>query len=244
MKYLLYDGSLDGLLTIIFDFYGNIPDIKIEVESDQIDFLEKIFIKTDRAKAKRVKRALKDKFGQKFFYDLKRNFKSKDKNKDDLIAGLIKLGFYYGRDYLNSSSKMAVRFRENSKSYGHELHQHKGFTRFREIQEGFLFTEIRPENNILEDLSAHFLSRMPQEKFIIYDKNRNIALISIKSQIELVDVIKFDIKESDEEEFFKRLWQGFYDSISIKERENKDLMVSNMPKKYWHMLPERENKDG
>lgn len=240
MKYLLYDGSLDGLLTIIYDYYRDIPDINIGVEKEQIDFLERVFIKTDKDKAARVKKTLKDKLGQGFIHDLKRNFKSKDKNKDSLIAGLIKLCLHHGRTYLGSASKMAIRFRENSKAYGHELHQHKGFTRFRKIQEGFLFTEITPENNILEDLSAHFLKRMPAEKFIIYDKARNIALISIKSEVELVDVVEFDIKESSDEAFFKRLWQGFYDSISIKERENKDLMISNMPKKYWHILPERK----
>lgn len=81
---------------------------------------------------------------------------------------------------------------------------------------------------------------MPGEKFVIFDKNRNKAALSIEGDVKEVDVIDLNIEESDEEVFFRKLWVKFYDTIAIKERENKKLMVSNMPKKYWKYLPEKK----
>lgn len=239
MKIINYDGSLAGLFTVVFDFYGEIFDIKIEVENNQLDFLEKIFIKTDENKAIRVERKLRENISEEFLKEISINFKSKDTNKDDLIARVIKLSLYYGRDYINSSHKYAIRFRENCKNYSSELHAYKGLLRFRQIQEEFLFAEIEAENNILEDLSKHFIKRLPKEKFIIFDKHLKKALISIESNTEIVDIIDLNIEETEEEKFFQDLWIKFYDTISINERSNKKLMISNMPKKYWKYLPEK-----
>lgn len=239
MKIINYDGSLAGLFTAVFDFYGEIFDIKIEVENNQLDFLEKIFIKADENKARRVEKKLRENISEEFLRQILLNFKSKDTNKDDLIARVIKLSLYYGRDYITSSHKYAIRFRENCKNYGSELHTYKGLVRFRQIQEGFLFAEIKPENNILIDLSKHFIKRLPKEKFIIYDRTKKKALISIETNTEIVDIIDLNIEETEEEKFFQDLWVKFYDTISIKERANKKLMISNMPKKYWKYLPEK-----
>ena len=239
MKIINYDGSLAGLFTVVFDFYGEIFDIKIEVENNQLDFLEKIFIKENEKKARRVEKKLRENISEEFLRQILLNFKSKDTNKDDLIARVIKLSLYYGRDYITSSHKYAIRFRENCKNYGSELHTYKGLMRFRQIQEGFLFAEIKPENNILIDLSKHFIKRLPKEKFIIYDRTNKKALISIESNTEIVDIIDLNIEETEEEKLFQDLWVKFYDAISIKERANKKLMISNMPKKYWKYLPEK-----
>ena len=52
----------------------------------------------------------------------------------------------------------------------------------------------------------------------------------------------------DEESFLKaiqsdgftRLWQDYYDSIAIKERENPRLLRRCLPVRYWKNLPERQ----
>lgn len=243
MKIILYDGTFDGLMTVVFDYYKEIFYIKIEKESSQMDFLEKIFVKTDINKAKRVKNAIKDKFSQNFLFHIRNNFKSKDSNKDKLIGIIIKLSFTYGKDFIKSANKYAVRFRENSKNYLSECHSYKGLLRFRQIQDGYLFAEFQPQNNILEDLSRHFLKRMPKEKFIIYDKNRKKALIAVAGNCELVDIVDLKIKDTDKEKLFKSLRIKFYDTIAIKQRANEKLMVSNMPKKYWKYLPEKNREE-
>lgn len=239
MEIIVYDGSFEGFLTAIFSSYKDLFKIKIESEKDQISFLDQKKIKTDFEKAKRVEDSIKKNLSGEFFYNIKIAFRSDYKNKDTIIARLIKLTFLKGEKIINSTNKYAIAFNRMLKNYWSEAHALKGLLRFREIQDGFLFAMYESHNYILEDLSRHFLRRMPREKFIIYDKNRKKAFISIFGNVEVVEILDLDIEESDEEKFFKELWIGFYDSISIKERKNKKLMISNMPKKYWKYLPEK-----
>ena len=230
MKNIVYDGSLEGFLTVIFIFYKELFKIRIECENNQISFFDQTFIKTEYDKAGRVENSIKKNISKEFFYQIKIAFRSDYKNKDIIIARLIKLSFLKGENIINSTNKYAIAFNKMIKNYTSEAHAFKGLLRFREIQEGFLFSEYESHNNILEDLSRHFLRRMPKEKFIIYDKNRKKAFISIYGNVEVVEVLNLDIEESDQEKFFQNLWIGFYDAISIKERKNKKLMISNMPK--------------
>jgi probable DNA metabolism protein len=39
---------------------------------------------------------------------------------------------------------------------------------------------------------------------------------------------------------FTRLWQDYYKSIAIKERENPRLLRRCLPVRYWKNLPERQ----
>ena len=243
MKIIVYDGTFEGFLTVIFTSYKEIFKVKIESEKDQISFLDQKYIKTDFEKAKRVEDSIKKNISKEFYYDIKIAFKSDYKNKDTIIARLIKLSFLKGEKITKSTNKYAIAFNKMVKNYGREAHAFKGLLRFKEIQEGFLFGQYESHNDILEDLSRHFLQRMPKEKFVIYDKNRNKAFVSIYGNFEVVEILNLDIKESKKEEFFQNLWIGFYDAIAIKERKNKKLMIENMPKKYWKYLPEKNRKN-
>lgn len=243
MKIIVYDGTFEGFLTVIFTSYTEIFKVKIESEKDQISFLDQKYIKTNFEKAKRVEDSIKKNISKEFYYDIKIAFKSDYKNKDTIIARLIKLSFLKGEKIIKSTNKYAIAFNKMVKNYSREAHAFKGLLRFKEIQEGFLFAKYESHNDILEDLSRHFLQRMPKEKFVIYDKNRNKAFVSIYGNFEVVEILNLDIKESKKEEFFQNLWIGFYDAIAIKERKNKKLMIENMPKKYWKYLPEKNRKN-
>lgn len=45
------------------------------------------------------------------------------------------------------------------------------FIRFRELENGILFSEITPKAQILTCVADHFEDRFPLENWIIYDKN-------------------------------------------------------------------------
>lgn len=236
-----YDGSFDGLMTVIFEKYQDIGKCEISKENDQVNFLESEFIKTNLVHAQRVITSIKDNIGDEFFADTYKVFKSENVKKEEVIAVTIKSCLIYGRVYLGSSKKAAVKFRQIVRSFDHELHAYKGLARFREIQDDYLLAEIEAENDLLEHLTPHFLARMPNEKFLIYDKNRNKASLCIKGKWEIVEILEMNGVDSKEEEVFKDAWRGFYNAIGIEERKNHKLMVSNMPKKYWKYLPEKKD---
>ena len=54
----------------------------------------------------------------------------------------------------------------------------------------------------------------------------------IESDLKIVDNI------SDREEDIENLWQTFYHTIGIKERQNDRCRMNFMPKKYWPYLLE------
>lgn len=234
-----YDGSFDGLFTVIFEKYHEIGKCEISVKTDQVNFLESEEIETDLVKAERVIKSVKDNIGEDFFADCYKVFKTKFEDKEETIAVTIRGCLTYGNMYLGSSKKGAVAFRSYIKNFGHEWHAYKGLTRFREIQDNYLLAEIEPEHDILQHVTSHFLDRMPAEKFIIYDKNRKKASLCINGNYEEVEILEMEAVESAREEIFREAWIGFYDAIGIEERKNHKLMISNMPKKYWKYLPEK-----
>lgn len=239
MNYI-YDGSFDGLMTIIFNAYNIIEDINIKVESNQLDFFEdSIISKTDLEKSTRVKNFLLKKFSVLYLNNIRLVFLSDSPSKENTIARYIKRGIIYGVKYMNSADENAVEFRRILKNLYSENHTYKGLLRFKEIQDGFLLANIEPHNDILEILTQHFLKRLPKEKFIIYDVKRRKCSMAINGDYKILEVEELNSVESSDEVFFKKAWQGFYKSVGIKERENKKLMMSNMPKKYWKYLPEK-----
>lgn len=208
-----YDGTYDGLMTVIFEKYKEIGKCEITKESEQVNFLESEFVETNLLEAQRVIKAIKDNIGDEFLADSYKVFKSKDESKEETIAITVKSCLVYGRIYLGSSKKAAVRFGQIIRNFNHEVHTYKGLARFREIQENYLLAEIEPENDILEHLTPHFLKRMPNEKFIIYDKNRKIASLCEKGSLDIVEILEMIGVDSKEEEIFKDAWKGFYKEI-------------------------------
>lgn len=79
---------------------------------------------------------------------------------------------------------------------------------------------------------------MKKEKFAIFDKEREMIAYYDTEKVEIFFVKSPEIEWSDEEMEYSELWKTFHKSISIKERENKKLQQSNLPKYYWKYLVE------
>jgi probable DNA metabolism protein len=239
MKYL-YDGSYEGFLTVVFDAYKVIEDIEIVKKTDQLNFFEDcITTRTNLEKAERVEKALVNKISKTFSENVYLCFNSKFENKETTVARVTKLVFKKGLQVLNSADEDCRRFISMIKNIRSENHKYKGLLRFKKLENQILFATIEPENDILEILLDHFMKRLKNEKFIIYDKIRNKAVFYANNEYRLYKVENPDLIYADDEDFFERAWINFYNYIKIDSRENKKLMASNMPKKYWQYLPER-----
>lgn len=132
---------------------------------------------------------------------------------------------------------------ELSRAVGKEAHAWKEFLRFRELKGGILYAEITPKNQVLPVIAEHFADRFPQEDFVIYDSIHSSCLMHPKRQRWLLvtdQERKWQrIRElSEEEAEWEKLWRGFRESISIKEREDKHLQRQNMPLRYRENMPE------
>lgn len=230
-----------GLFTVIFDKYKILENSHIEPKSLESNFFkDEIFVSSDKNKAMRVKKSIVKNFGWSFLNKILLVFASYYKNKEDCIAKTLKGMYLYGKDYLYSSKTFSVNFLKIQKEVSREIHTYTGLLRFKEIEGDVLFAEFTPKSDILKFLTPHFKNRLRGEDFIIYDAKRNYAAFYLKGELDYYCAKDFEVKKTDDEDKFSNLWREFYTAVSIDERKNTKLMTSNMPKKYWKYLPEKD----
>ena len=236
-----YDGSFDGLLTVIYMAYEDRENKILRVSSNTeqlILTLDSINIVTDFSKARRVEKAICDKLSYNFFNSIRTCFLSFDKNKDTIIIRTVYKALKQGEEILNSLDEHAFYMNKLIKQVLNERHKYLGLLRFKEMKDGTMFSTIEPKNNVLPILIYHFKNRMKRERFAIYDKKRKMIAYYDTKKVEIFFVKSLEIEWSDEEIKYSELWKTFHKSISIKERENKKLQQSNIPKYYWKHLIE------
>ena len=231
-----YDGSFDGLLTVIYMAYNDRESnmLRVNAKAEQLILaLDDIHIITDFSKARRVEKSICDKLSYNFLNSIRTCFLSCDKNKDTVIIHTVYKALKYGEEILNSPDDHAFYMNKLVKQVLNERHRYLGLLRFKEMKDGIMFSTIEPKNNILPILISHFKNRMKREKIAIFDKGRKMIVYYDGKKAEIFFVESLEIEWSDEEIEYSELWKTFHKSISIKERENKKLQQSNIPKYYW-----------
>ena len=126
---------------------------------------------------------------------------------------------------------------ELSRRVSNEAHVYKEFIRFRELEGGVLFSEISPKSQVLTCIADHFADRFPLENWMIYDKSHEAFLIHReKERWRLVWGSELNTEAasrvSEGEKKYECLWKGFFESVSIRERENPKLQQTHLPKRY------------
>lgn len=242
-KTYLYDGTFDGLLTIVFDCYvlKKFP-IKIIAENKYIpnilDDIERVI--TDYNRATRIFNGIVKNISYDVLYNSYYAFLAEDNEKEINILKYLLYGFSIGPK-INTMLSIDFVFKVNSlrKKMLSEAHSLKGLLRFSKIGDNLFYSSIHPTHNVIENLGHHFIKRLPTQNFIIHDKNRNIAFLYNTEKYEIVDSSSINIPCLSEEELkYQELWKAFFNTIAIKERTNKKLQMQFMPKKYWKDLTE------
>lgn len=238
----IYDGSFDGLLTIVFDCYVSktIPSRIITSEFEIDLFCKYISIKTDEQKAIRIYNGIAKNISYHALATAYNVFLSNIQNKEIDIVKYLLLGFKIGNkiDHLLTNDIVLNMEKTKKRVFG-EYHRLCGLVRFIKLKNGMFYAKIHPDNNVLELLGHHFISRLPNENFIIHDKKRNIALLYNTKEYLITEASNIKITSLSEEElYYQNLWNCFYHTIGIKERKNSRLRMQFMPKKYWQDLIE------
>lgn len=121
-----------------------------------------------------------------------------------------------------------------SRSVSNEAHLYEEFIRFRELENGLLFSEITPKAQVLVCIADHFADRFPLENWMIYDKTHKKFLVhrkhgewTVVSGAALNRSAAEHISES--EKAYAELWKEFFESISIRERENPVCQRTHLP---------------
>lgn len=242
-KTYLYDGSFDGLLTIVFDCYTKktLPQKIIDFNNYTYNFLDNtLTIETDYSKSKNIFDQISNTICKDALFNSYYAFLSNDKEKEINILKYLCNGFDIGPEINNKITLSYVFKVINLKRKAlSECHKLKGLVRFKELSDNLCYASIHPDNNILEPLGKHFINRLPNMQFIIHDKNRNLYFIYNGKEYRILQNQNIVLPDITDSEFkYQELWKLFFNTISIKERENRRCQMQYMPKKYWNDLVE------
>lgn len=244
-----YDGSFDGLLTVIFKAYRNRQELnRVTTALPQFTLnfsgTGSIHISTDYEKARKVENTICEKISVQFFHNMKLCFLSWNEDKDTAIVHTVYNAIALGEGILDSMEEYAFLMKKLIRQVLSERHRYLGLVRFREMTDGTLFSTIEPRNNILPILLSHFKERLKTEKFAIFDKKRGMLAYYNLKNFELFFMDDVETEWSNEEKEYNTLWNIFHKSISVRERENRKLQQGNLPKYYWKHLVENMEEEG
>lgn len=246
MKVFIYDGTFDSLLELITFLLETKrkPDL-IKKENYEPSLLDEV-INLKRIPRKNLLKIWQEKVG---VYPLKIAFYvflSNAKEKELIIYYFLLNSLKYKEKVIYQRNLKCVnKALRISGEVSHEIHKLKGFLRFKETKNNFLYALVEPTNDILYFLAKHFKNRLTKENFLIWDKKRKkICLYDTKNIFFLKesDFTSLNIELEENELEIEDLWKTFFETVSIKERKNEKCQKNFMPKKYWKYIIEMEDK--
>lgn len=252
MYVFLCENSIEGIFTGVYDAWASrygYRNIRLSLDTpDTYElFCEYIEVTPNPEKSRRIGRAICSSFGYEVYQDICQAImaaeeqKKKPLDKADCVYRTILLGFamHDGHRVLTALGEPYVaRIFELARTTNLEAHHLMGFLRFRELENGVLFSTIHPKNDVLPILGEHFTDRLPQEHFMIYDVTHKTAVVH-KAGFPFFIADVTDLNEdliqnvSTAELEYRRLWCAFFESIAIKARQNPKLQSQNIPKRFW-----------
>ena len=127
-----------------------------------------------------------------------------------------------------------------SKSVSRDKHKMKAFVRFKEdLQSDTVrrkFTAwFEPEHHIVEETAAFFVRRFNDMDWCIATPKGSAFFVDSKLTFNPSPAARITADDDTE-----NLWKTYYANIFNPARLKLDAMRSEMPKKYWHNLPEAE----
>ena len=257
---VVYDGSLPGLLSVVFDAFDQHLSVKqlVRRRRHQASLLgAPVEVATDETKASRVWSGLQKLEG----FDIKTVLKcwlfdttQSDSDLAHLCIRLFRDGAWAAEDYRDEA---VFRCKQVVKKMGREIHRTHAFVRFAEAEDGLYFARIDPDFDVLPLAVAHFEDRYQDQEWIIWDGRRGYGYWFRPGQTvsQRIDPTDFDAEpgaleagfsesqtEAAHEDGFKTLWTAYFDCVNIAARANPKLHRQHVPTRYWRHLTEKRHK--
>ena len=195
-------------------------------------FSREIEVVTDPRKVERTIYSIQTRLGYSVYDTLLRALCHYDEERATTVLGYLVRAFAKGHDisdYL--SDRYVMRVMELSRKVENERQKFYGFLRFRDTG-NVLVAQMEPKCNLVPLMMEHFTDRFPNENFIIYDKNREIAAVhEAYHNCVLTAGVELDLAKYGEDAF-EVLWKQYVSSMEIVQRHNEKCQNTMMPKWY------------
>ena len=242
---LIYDGSFEGFLSLVYEvYYKRLKPKKIyKTLPNEMIFEEIKKIKTIEENSIKVLDAMKEKLPKEIFCKFLNIFMCDTKEFEIALLEYIILGFKDTKQLFNINNSSVFYLETLEKELFRHVHKMTGFIRFEELEDKTLYAKIQTKFNVAYFLGKHFLKRFNNQNFIIHDIERKIAFVKIENHISIENIASFETPNlSQNEAKFQKLWSSFFNSVSIKERTNVELQQNLVPLIYRTYMSEFLNK--
>jgi probable DNA metabolism protein len=255
MYFYTYDGSFEGLLTVVFEAYER-KAWPSAIEAEQLAqpsmFGETIRVVTDEEKASRVWRGLKKRLSATASESLYYTFLWEQNGFERLIFDYARLVFDSPESIEgNYTAPCVLQVQQIQKQVHREKHRMEAFVRFQKTADGLFYASITPDFNVLPLIVRHFEKRYADQRWAIYDASRRYGAYFDLQYTAFVQLENPSLTpkqrgtlapdQYDENETrYQMLWQVYFDNVNIPERKNPKLHLRHVPKRYWKYLSEKQ----
>ena len=286
MQTYVFDNTLDGLLTAVFDsFFLRQQDVTLLVEGEQLPLFagEPHRVVTDSEKAERVWKGLEKHLSREGLHMITLSWLSEERALNQPLFNMIckvfkphplapsprgeggAFGMKERMDITqNASDEDVLAVRNTCRRVLHEQLRMKQFIRFQKAKDGTYLAVVSPDHNVLPLITDHFSDRFNDQPWLIYDAKRHYGYYysltpnpSPKGEGSKYKVIRvtfedeasvpFDLSNgkmdadilSENDQLFQDLWRTYFKAICIKERMNPKKQLSDMPRRYWKYMTEK-----
>ena len=255
MLVYIFDRTMDGLLTAVFDAYAlhQQPE-ELVGEGDILPMFcdQEHRVETADDKAGRVWRGLEKKMSKEALRMLTVAWLSESKELYTPMFHYI-YKVFQGTNERDFSDPDILYVTNTARRVAHEQLRMKQFLRFQKAKDGTYLGVVSPDNNVLPLVIGHFQDRFNDQPFLIFDARRKYGYYYDKTAVTRVTfedetTIPFSLDDgklnddllSENDQLFQDLWRTYFKAICIHERMNPRKQLNDMPRRYWKYMTEKQ----
>ena len=251
-----FDRTLDGLLTAVFDSFAlhQQPDELVGEDEVLPMFCDEVHhVQTADEKAARVWTGLEKLLSKEALRIITISYYSEDNQLDTPLFKYICKIFVAKADISNNYADEDILFVRNTcRRVLHEQLRMKQFVRFQKTKDGTYLGVVAPDHNVLPLVIEHFRDRFNDQPWLLYDARRRFGYYYDSETITRItfendDAIPFNLDNgklnddllSADDQLLQNMWRTYFKAICIKERLNPRKQRSDMPRRYWKYITEK-----
>ena len=258
MTVYVFDGTMDGLLSAVFDaFLLKEEPEQLLTGGDVLPlFCERIYkVTTDAEKARRVWTGLEKQLPREALQMISTSQLSELKELWQPLFMLVCKVFRQGKVVVsNFADPDVLTVTQIARRVAHEAHRMMQFVRFQKAKDGTYLAVISPDHHVLPLIVDHFHDRFNDQPWLIYDARRHYGYhydgesppihITFENEtsvpFSLADGKLSDDILSSDDHLLQDLWRTYFKAICIRERLNPRKQLNDIPRRYWKYLTEKQ----
>jgi probable DNA metabolism protein len=252
-----FDGTMDGLLTAVFEAFSlhEEPEQLLK-EGDALPlFCDYNYqVTTDEEKARRVWTGLEKRLSREAMKLISVSWLSELQELNTPLFLYICKVFRQGDISRNFADPDVLTVTNIARRVLHEQLRMKQFIRFQKAKDGTYLAVVAPDHNVLPLITDHFSDRFNDQPWLIYDTKRHYGFHYDGQQViritfEDEGAVPFDLTNgklqtdvlSSDDQLLQDLWRTYFKAICIKERMNPRKQLKDMPRRYWKYMTEKQS---